>query len=56
MTASSWDAWRNKKKGEAGRVPKCSWCGATSVLEPCRACASPAQLAAYPELPAEYAR
>lgn len=50
---SSWDAWRNKRKGEAGRLPKCSKCGRPRVLNPCRDCATPEQLATYPAEPSE---
>lgn len=48
-----WDALRAKSKGEIGTLPHCSKCGTTSVLDPCRDCATPAQLAAYPEAPSD---
>jgi recombinational DNA repair protein RecR len=48
---SRWDALRNKTKGEAGTIPTCSKCRKVSVLDPCRACATPTQAARYPEAP-----
>ena len=38
-------------KGQVYDIPVCGKCGATSVLNPCRGCASNAQLAAYPVPP-----
>ena len=34
-------------------IPVCSDCGAVSVLDPCRACATPADLASLPLAPFE---
>lgn len=48
---SRWDALRQKTKGEGTRAPTCTKCGQISVLDPCRTCATPAQLATYPEEP-----
>lgn len=45
------DALRQKQKGEGTRAPTCSKCGGISVLDPCRTCATPSQLAAYPPVP-----
>jgi hypothetical protein len=36
------------------RLPKCSRCQRVSVLDPCRTCATPDELAKYPELPDRY--
>lgn len=51
---SRWDALRQKTKGEGTRAPVCSRCGAISVLDPCRQCATPTQLARYPEEPTSH--
>jgi hypothetical protein len=50
---SGWDALRAKQRGErrGDGVPTCSRCGAVSVLDPCRSCASTDELALYPEQP-----
>lgn len=36
---TTWDAWRNDRKGKTAPSPKCSECGKTSLFDPCRACA-----------------
>jgi hypothetical protein len=36
-------------------LPRCSKCHEVSVLDPCRDCATPEQLATYPVLPEPYA-
>lgn len=51
---SMWDAHRQKTKGEVSLAPTCSNCGRTSVLDPCRLCATPKQLERYPDEPREY--
>jgi len=47
-----WDAQRARTKGATGAgVPKCARCKRPSVLDPCRACATPAELKQYPAAP-----
>lgn len=47
-----YDALRSKTKRQFGAgLPLCRRCGAVSALDPCRKCATPAELAAYPTLP-----
>jgi hypothetical protein len=53
---SGWDALRQKTKGTATPIPRCSKCKIISVLDPCRDCATPTQLERYPEAPTELAR
>ena len=47
---TSWDQWRRDRKG---KLPTCSTCGATSVLDPCRSCAGTDELELYPAEPRE---
>ena len=40
----TWDQLRADTKGKTGPAPRCSRCRRRSVLNPCRACATPAEL------------
>lgn len=48
---TNWDQWRRDQRGKVAELPKCSKCGATSVLDPCRSCSSTDELALLPPAP-----
>lgn len=41
-----WDALREASKGRAAPIPRCARCKRPRVFNPCRDCASPAELRA----------
>lgn len=46
VSMSRWDVERARTKGATGAaLPRCSRCGEPRVLNPCRDCATPAELA-----------
>jgi hypothetical protein len=42
---------RGSTRAEHVRAPRCSRCDRVALLDPCRRCATPAELAAYPPDP-----
>lgn len=51
---SGWDVLRAKARGDHGAgLPRCSRCRRPRVLDPCRDCATPAELASRRPHPTE---
>lgn len=48
---SSFEHLKQKRKGNTtAGLPTCRKCGKTSILSPCRVCATPEEAEKYPEL------
>jgi hypothetical protein len=47
---------QDRTASSVSKLPRCSTCSEVGVLDPCRNCATPEQLAVYPVLPERYAK